>query len=121
MARAAAELQAKATSLYQGATSDAPPWESLPRLQQQVLTRLLARVLDGIENPFLINRSDIESWFGVSDRTAGEWLKEWAEEDFINPILAGSGQRIRSYALAEEWVEACFKIRSSVPENSGSD
>ncbi|HEY9608984.1 Fic family protein [Allocoleopsis sp.] len=121
MARAADELQAKAKSLYQGAAPDAPPWERLPRQQQQVLTRLLARVLDGVENPFLINRSDIESWFGVSDRTAGEWLKEWAEDGLVNPVLAGSGVRIRSYELAEEWVEACFKIRASVPENSGSE
>ncbi|MDF0556026.1 hypothetical protein, partial [Kamptonema sp. UHCC 0994] len=113
MARAADELQAKAKSLYQQVTADAPPWESLPRRQQQILTRLLARVLDGVENPFAISPKDIESWFGVSDKTAREWLQEWAESGFVSPVLAGSGARIRSYTLASEWVEACFTHKGS--------
>ena len=50
----------------------------------------------------------------VSPRTAGEWLKEWASDGLVNPILAGEGVRIRGYELAEEWVETCFKIRASV-------
>ncbi|MEG3933146.1 MULTISPECIES: Fic family protein [unclassified Microcoleus] len=120
MARAADELQAKAKSLYQGASPDALPWEALPRRSQQLLTRLLARVLDGVENPFAIDVSDVASWFGISDKTAREWLLEWTEGSLIHPVLAGSGSRVRSYALAEEWIAACFKIRESVSENSGS-
>jgi Fic family protein len=120
MARAADELQAKAKSLYQGASPDALPWEALPRRSQQLLTRLLARVLDGVENPFAIDVSDVASWFGVSDKTAREWLQEWTEGSLIHPVWAGSGARVRSYALAEEWIAACFKIRESVSENSGS-
>jgi Fic family protein len=113
MARAADELQAKAKSLYQGATPAAPPWESLPRLQQQVLTRLMARVLDEVENPFVISPSDIAAWFGVSDNTAREWLKDWVENGFINPVLAREGKRIRSYTLAEEWMRAFFQNNDS--------
>lgn len=109
MARAADELQAKATSLYEGVAPAAPPWEGLPRQQQQVLTRLLARVLDEVENPFLISPSDVASWFGVSDNTAREWLKEWAEQCFVNPVFAGQRVRIRSYLLAEQWIRAFFK------------
>lgn len=120
MARAADELQAKAKSLYQGASGDALPWEALPRRSQQLLTRLLARVLDGVENPFAIDVSDVASWFGISDKTAREWLLEWNEGSLIHPVLAGSGSRVRSYTLAEEWIAACFKIRESVSENSGS-
>ena len=120
MARAADELQLKAKSLYQGAAPDAPPWEELSRRSQQLLTRLLARVLDGVENPFAIGVSDIASWFGISDKTAREWLQEWTEGGLIYPVLVGSGARVRSYALAEEWISACFKIRESLSENSGS-
>ena len=120
MARAADELQAKAKSLYQGASSDALPWEELPRRSQQLLTRLLARVLDGVKNPFVISVSDVASWFGVSDLTARECLQEWTEGSLIHPVLVGSGARVRSYALVEEWISACFKIRESVSENSGS-
>jgi Fic family protein len=113
MARAADELQAKAKSLYQAATPEAPPWESLPRQQQQVLTRLLARILDEVENPFVISPSDIAVWFGVSDNTAREWLKEWVEDGFINPVLAREGKRIRSYTLSEEWMRAFFQNNDS--------
>jgi Fic family protein len=108
MARAATELQRKATSLYQGVRPEAHPWESLPRLQQQVLTRLMARVLDEVKNPFTISPSDVSVWFGVSDKTALLWLKEWSESGFVNPVLSASGQRIRSYILAQKWVGAFF-------------
>jgi Fic family protein len=105
MASAASELQAKARLLYKAGAPEAPPWERLPRTSQQLLTRLLARVLDGLENPFVINSSDIDSWFGVSERTAREWLKQWAEEGFVNAVTTGSGERVRSYILASEWIE----------------
>jgi Fic/DOC family len=120
MARAACELQAKAKSLYETASPETVPWERLPRTSQQLMTRLLARVLDGVEAPFVINPSDIEFWFGISDRTSREWLKQWTEDDFIVPIKTASGARIRSYELAQEWIETCFKIRTSISENNGS-
>ncbi|MEG4342389.1 Fic family protein [Microcoleus sp. A003_D6] len=120
MARAADELQAKAKSLYQGAAADALPWEELSRRSQQLLTRLLARVLDGVENPFVIGVSDVAPWFGISDKTAREWLQEWTEDNLIYPVLVGSGARVRSYALADEWISAGFKITEAISENSGS-
>lgn len=120
MARAADELQLKAKSLYQGAAPDAPPWEEMSRRSQQLLTRLFARVLDGVKNPFVISVSDVASWFGVSDKTAREWLQEWTEGSLIHPVFVGSGARVRNYTLVEEWIAACFKIRESVSENSGS-
>ena len=120
MARAADELQLKAKSLYQGAAPDTPPWEEMSRRSQQLLTRLLARVLDGVKNPFVISVSDVASWFGVSDKTAREWLQEWTEGSLIHPVFVGSGARVRNYTLVEEWIAACFKIRESVSENSGS-
>ena len=113
MANAPSELQAKARSLYKAGTPEVPPWERLPRTSQQLLTRLLARVLDGAENPFIINSSDIDSWFGVSERTAREWLKQWTEEGFVNPITTASGERVRNYALAPEWVDTCFQMTTS--------
>lgn len=112
--------QIEGNPLDEAAAPEAPPWERLARTSQQLLTRLLARVLDGVESPFTINPTDIESWFGVSDRTAREWLKDWAKDCFIIPVLTGSGARIRSYELAPEWIETCFKIRTSVSGNSGS-
>jgi Fic family protein len=113
MAQAAAELQAKATALYRHATPETRPWEHLSRLQQQVLTRLMARVVEGVENPSIVTPADIAAWCGVSDKTAREWLVEWTEEDFVNPVLVGAGQRVRSYVLAEQWQQAFFQNNGS--------
>jgi Fic family protein len=113
MAQAAAELQAKATALYRHATPETRPWEHLSRLQQQVLTRLMARVVEGVENPSIVTPADIAAWCGVSDKTAREWLVEWTDEDFVNPVLVGAGQRVRSYVLAEQWQQAFFQNNGS--------
>jgi Fic family protein len=104
LAQAAHELQARASTLYQGAVTSPVPWEELPRRQQQVLTRLMARVLNKSPEPFMIMPSDIESWFGISDRTARDWLKDWSNDGFIEPVVVASGTRIRSYTLVERWV-----------------
>lgn len=108
MAKAATELQEKAKSLYQGEVSIIAPWESLPRLQQQVLTRIMARVLEEVAEPFTINPSDIATWFSISDNTSREWLKNWVDSGLLNPLKSGTGKRVRSYTLAEKWVKTLF-------------
>ena len=108
MAKAATELQEKAKSLYQGEVSIIAPWESLPRLQQQVLTRIMARVLEKVPEPFTINPSDIATWFSISDNTSREWLKNWVDSGLLNPLKSGTGKRVRSYTLAEKWVKTLF-------------
>ncbi|MDY6803749.1 MAG: Fic family protein [Cyanobacteriota bacterium] len=109
MARAADELQAKAKSLYRGTTPSPPSWQSLPRQQQQVLTRLQARVIDEAENPFAIIPSDVRAWFGVSAPTAREWLQDWSSDGFVEPVLTASGTRVRNYTLAQKWIVEFFQ------------
>ena len=78
------------------------------------MTRILARVLDKeVENPFSIASSDVVAWFGVSENTAREWLKEWIADGFIAPVLVGSGKRVRNYMLVEQWIEAFFQNNAS--------
>lgn len=103
LARAAKDLQNKATDLHEASDFPTPPWDGLSRRQQQILTRLLSRVLAQVEDPLVIRPSDVESWFGVSNKTAREWLTEWATNGFINPVLSGSGVRVREYVLSETW------------------
>jgi Fic family protein len=111
MAQAAAALQDKAIGLYQQLQPAMMPWEQLPRVQQQVLTRLVSRVKDGSSQPFSIDAGDIAVWFGVSDRTARDWLKEWVASGFL--VIKNTGLRVRNYELAQMWIESLFA-------NSGS-
>jgi Fic family protein len=109
LARAAKDLQDKATRLYEASDFPTPPWDGLSRRQQQLLTRLLSRVLAQLEDPLIIRPSDVEAWFGVSNKTAREWLIEWADEEFINPVMSGLGTRVREYVLAETWAALLSK------------
>lgn len=85
-----------------------------------MLTRLLARVVAGIPEPLAVRPADVEDWFGVSDRTAREWLGEWANANFMAAVASGQGVRIREYQLAEPWASFLMETKS-VPENSGSE
>ena len=64
----------------------APPWEGLSRRQQQVLTRLLARVIAGTPRATEVQAPEVQGWFGVSGNTAREWLNEWAASGFLAPV-----------------------------------
>jgi Fic family protein len=105
LSQAAEDLQRRATQLYQVANRSTAPWDDLSRRQQQLLTRLLARTLSFVDDALVIRPSDVEEWFGVSNRTAREWLQDWTEENFVQSVMAGSGLRVRSYKLAEPWVK----------------
>jgi len=104
MARAAELLHRQAIELYAPQRRPAPPWESLRRVQQQLLTRLLMRGLEQGAAAMTFSPGDMVDWFGVSANTAREWLERWHGEGFVLPARAGA-QRVRAYALAPEWVE----------------
>lgn len=103
MAQAAESLHRQALDLYAPQRRAAPPWESLRRVQQQLLTRLLMR---GHEEGTAMTFSpgDMVEWFGVSANTAREWLERWRAEGFILPSRP-EAQRVRAYTLAPEWVD----------------
>ena len=83
------------------------PWERLQRPQQQLLTQVLARQLAEPEEAVTFKPGDVGAWFGVSDRTAREWLAAWVAEDLVEPVTAssGRGERIRRYRLVPRWAE----------------
>jgi Fic family protein len=120
MAQAASDLENRSRALYSAQNPANPPWEELSRRQQQILTRLLARLLAGEEaEPLIIKAANIETWFGVSNRTSREWLKEWSESYFIEPVQSGTGQRIQRYQLNEPWA-ALLNQATASQGNSGS-
>ena len=104
LGQAAQQLQSRATQLYEARNIPAVPWDELSRRDQQLLTRLLSRVRSNVPDPLNVKPANIEEWFGVSDRTAREWLAEWMEKSFMEPVFAGSGLRVREYRLADRWL-----------------
>ncbi|MDZ4834941.1 MAG: hypothetical protein SGJ27_14280 [Candidatus Melainabacteria bacterium] len=104
IAKASEKLRLLALSLQAEKGLPSTPWDQLPRRQQQVLVRLVARIKsEKTALELLVRPSDIESWFAVSDRTARQWLSDWTESGFVSPIVAGAGNRIHKYQLSEEW------------------
>jgi len=102
MAEAAENIRKRAESIYPKDARSAP-WEQLHRVQQQLLSMLLTRCLSGNVRSYLFTPSDIRQWYGVSSKTAREWLGKWHKTDgFILPEKS-STQRIRSYLLADKW------------------
>lgn len=73
--------------------------------------RSLLAVLERIDQPF--GAAMVSERLNVSDRTARDWLKRWREAGFIAPTNPGA-QRVRSFALAGEWLA---KLRDSGSRN----
>ncbi len=104
MASAADELRRQAVSLFAPPERGALPWESLSRVQQQLLTRLVVRLLGDRNDPLEFTPGDMAEWYGISPGTAREWSEKWRNEGFIVPAKAGQ-LRIRACALARQWAE----------------
>lgn len=102
MALAADSLHQQAIALHAPEQQPTPPWESLRRLQQQLLNRLLFRGLEEGEKAMIFSPGDMVEWFGISPNTARDWLGKWRDENFVQP-LRPEAARVRAYALTEKW------------------
>ncbi|MDT3706018.1 MAG: Fic family protein [Thiobacillus sp.] len=102
MAQAADSLHQQAIALHAPEQRPAPPWESLRRVQQQLLNRLLFRGVEEGETAMIFSPGDMVEWFGISPNTARDWLAKWREENFVQP-LRPEAARVRAYALTEKW------------------
>lgn len=113
MAQASEALRRQAILLYQPERHPAPPWEKLRRVQQQLLTRLLMRGIEKDDATLVFTPTDMTEWYGVSPTTAREWLSVWREEGFVVPTKADA-RRIRTYTLAEYWLELLKRVNTGV-------
>lgn len=102
MAQAADSLHQQAIALHAPEQQPTPPWESLRRVQQQLLNRLLFRGLEEGEKAMIFSPGDMVEWFGISPNTARDWLGKWRDENFVQP-LRPEAARVRAYALTEKW------------------
>jgi Fic family protein len=103
LAIASDKLRREALLLQEQKGLPSNPWDQLPRRQQQVLVRLLARIKSEKSAELIVKPMDVESWFAVSDRTAREWLSDWVKLGFVKPISTGAGDRIHKYELISSW------------------
>lgn len=68
---------------------DSAPRQPLARrLENLVLRSLVAAAAENRSEP-LVDAGDVAEWFGISPRTAREWLREWADQGHLIP---SSGQ-----------------------------
>lgn len=103
LARASSALLGRAAELHRAIAPPRPPWESLSRRQQQVLTRLAVPPATEAGRRPELRPGDIQDWFGVSANTARDWLRQWRDEGFLVDLPTPYGLRIRRYRLANAW------------------
>lgn len=117
MAQAAGSLHQQAIGLHAPEQQPAPPWESLRRVQQQLLNRLLFRGLEDGETAMIFSPGDMVEWFGISPNTARDWLAKWREENFVQP-LPPEAARVRAYALTETWETLVKMVLNNATRNT---
>jgi transposase len=80
--------------------------ERLPGLTENPLATLpprLRRLLGLVEEPEgTFTPSEVAEWFGVTNKTAREWLNEWREGGFVEPDDPDA-ERVRTYRLTESF------------------
>jgi Fic family protein len=104
MGEAAETLRRQAVALYAPERQPPAPWETLHRVQQQLLTRLLMRGQALGAEAMTFSPGDIAKWFGVSANTAREWLERWRDQGFAVPVDPDA-KRVRLYGLEGRWTE----------------
>lgn len=80
--------------------------ERLPALAANPLAKLpsrLRRLLSRLDDPgATFTPSDVAEWFGVTNKTARDWLAEWRDGGFVEPDVADA-ERVRTYRLASSF------------------
>lgn len=88
----------RATEAELGKPAAANPLQGLTRRFENLMLRVVVQAsgegaADGNFTP-----NDVAEWFGVSDRTARDWLQEWSSQGLVE--AASGEQRVRAWRLA---------------------
>lgn len=117
MAEAGDSLRKRAEEIHPKEFRTAP-WEQLRRIQQQLLSKILLRLLVDEPRAFIFTAQDLVQWYGVGISTAREWLGKWREEKFIQPEREQM-VRIHHYQLSAKWQELVEHARNNAPIKTG--
>ncbi len=111
MATAAARVAQRAERLRSAVPPAHAPWEELGRREQQVLSRLVIAEPDAGQT-LCFSPGDVSLWFGVSARTARQWLRQWQAEGFVLP--ASGQERVRRWMVAPEHAELVAQAKATM-------
>ena len=78
--------------------SEPNPLRNLSRRFDNLMLRSLVQAVGDRATDTLFTPGDVAEWFGVSDRTAREWLGEWKQEGLVEP--ASGAERVRTWRFA---------------------
>ena len=81
MREAAGEVRQRSERAHQPSPAEVAPLRRLGRRQENLLMRCLTRATSQAPNDWTFTTSDIVHWYGVSERSAREWLREWSDQD----------------------------------------
>jgi len=84
--------------------AEANPLRGLSRRFDNLMLRSLVQAVGERADDALFTPGDVAEWFGVSDRTAREWLGEWRDQGHVEP--ASGDERVRVWRLAGDVGEA---------------
>lgn len=76
----------------------------LTRRLENLVNRVISNSVGEPSPPADFTPQDVSEWFGVSDKTAREWLSQWKDQGYVEP--ASGTERVRSWRLAGELREA---------------
>lgn len=76
----------------------------LTRRLESLVSRVISLSVGQSSSPVEFTPTDVSDWFGVSDKTAREWLTQWRDLGYVEP--ASGSERVRSWRLAGELREA---------------
>lgn len=83
-----------------GLASQPRPRLPMTRRLENLVLRVMAGTLAVGANRPVFSATDLGEWFGVSGRTAREWLAEWAVQGHVEP--ASGSDRIRFWQFSGE-------------------
>lgn len=94
------------------------PLRGLTRRFDNLMLRSLVQAVAEKAHDVIFTPRDVAEWFGVSDRTAREWLGEWRGQGHVEP--ASGDERVRAWRLAGAVGETARGVLAELIAEPGS-
>jgi Fic family protein len=110
----------KATEQVLGMEKEARPRKPITRRLDNLVLRALVQAIVERRSAITFAVGDLIDWFGVSDKTARDWLAGWRQQGHVEP--ATGDERVRSWRFAGELGKTVETVRKdAIAEGEGSE